>query len=165
MQKFVISLLVDNVPGVLSRISGLFSRRAYNIESITAGVTANPRITRLTIVSSGDEQVLEQIVAQLDKQVDVRNIKVLQPDNSVVHELILVKIMADENQREKLITIANIFRAKIVDVQKDCIMLELTGSQEKLAAFLEMCSTYKIAELARTGLAGLARGSDDIRYF
>ncbi len=165
MEKITISLLMDNVPGVLSRIAGLFSRRAYNIESITAGVTANPKITRMTIVSSGDELILHQIISQLEKQVDVRDVKVLEPNDSVVHELMIIKIMADENQRQNLISIADIFKAKIVDVQKDCLMLELTGSQPKLESFLEMVSDYKIAELARTGLAGLSRGSKDVKYY
>ncbi len=165
MQQFVISLLMDNVPGVLTRISGLFSRRAYNIESITAGVTANPEITRMTIVCGGDEDILTQIIAQLDKQVDVRDIKVLERDSSVVRELMLVKILADEKNRMNLINIADIFRAKILDVETDCLIVELTGSSQKLNAFLEMLEPKQIAELARTGQAGLSRGTQDVKYF
>lgn len=165
MGKITISLLMDNVPGVLSRIAGLFSRRAYNIESITAGVTKNPKITRMTLVTSGDELTVNQIIAQLKKQVDVRNIKVLDPDDSVVKELMLVKVMADESNRRDIISIADIFRAKIVDVEKDCLIIELTGDQSKLEAFIEMLSTYQIAEIARTGLAGLSRGTKDVKYF
>ena len=165
MDQIVLSILVDNVPGILTRISGLFARRGYNIESITAGVTADPRITRITIVSRGDDLVLHQIMAQLEKQVDVKDIKVLDPNYSVVRELLLVKVMADETNRSKLIEIANIFRAKIVDVETDCIIIELTGTQAKLEAFLEMLTGYEIAELARTGLAGLSRGTKDVKYF
>lgn len=165
MDKITISLLMDNVPGVLSRIAGLFSRRAFNIESITAGVTANPRITRMTIVAGGDELVLHQIIAQLEKQVDVRDVKILEPDDSVVHELMMVKIMADEKQRHNLLSVAEIFKARIVDVQKDCLIVELTGKQAKLESFLAMVSDYKIAEIARTGLAGLSRGSEDVKYY
>ena len=162
--QIILSLLVDNVSGVLSRISGLFSRRAYNIESLTVGETTNPRISRMTIVSRGDEQILMQIMAQLQKQEDVRDIKVLYPDNSVCRELILVKVMADARSRIDIISIANIFRANIIDVQKDSLIIELTGSRPKLEAMLEMLGDYKIAELARTGITGLSRGTQDVRY-
>lgn len=165
MKQIVISLLMDNVPGVLSRIAGLFSRRAYNIESITAGVTKNPKITRMTIVTRGDEGILVQIIAQLQKQVDVRNIKILDPDASVLRELMLIKVLADDSNRRDIISIADIFRAKIVDVERECLIIELTGTQAKLEAFLEMLSNYQIAEIARTGLAGLSRGTDDIKYY
>lgn len=162
--QIILSLLVDNVAGVLSRISGLFSRRAYNIESLTVGVTANPRISRMTIVSRGDERILMQIMAQLQKQEDVRDIKVLHSDNAVCRELILVKVMADANNRSDIISIANIFRAKIIDVQKDSLIIELTGPRPKLQAMLDMLGDYKIAELARTGITGLSRGAQDVTY-
>ncbi len=164
MEQFILSLLVDNTTGVLSRISGLFSRRAYNIDSITAGVTANPQITRMTIVCNGDENVLHQIVAQLDKQVDVRDIKILYPDSSVNRELILVKVLANAKNRDDILAIANIFRANIIDVQKDSLIIELTGSQGKLGALISMLSDYEIAEIARTGITGLSRGTGDVTY-
>ncbi|MBQ0058764.1 MAG: acetolactate synthase small subunit [Lachnospiraceae bacterium] len=163
--QIVISVMMDNVPGVLSRIAGLFSRRAYNIESITAGVTKNPKITRMTIVTKGDNHILKQIIAQLSKQVDVRDIKVLEPYESVVRELMLVKIMADNTNRRNLMSIVDIFKAKVVDVQPDCLIIELTGTQLKLEAFLDMLSEYQIAEIARTGLAGLSRGSEGVKYY
>ncbi len=162
--QIILSLLVDNVAGVLSRIAGLFSRRAYNIESLTVGVTANPRISRMTIVSHGDEHILMQIMAQLQKQEDVRTIKVLHADNSVCRELILVKVMADAGNRSQIISIADIFRAKIIDVQKDSLIIELTGTRAKIEAMLEMLGDYKIAELARTGITGLSRGAQDVKY-
>ena len=162
--QIILSLLVDNVAGVLSRIAGLFSRRAYNIESLTVGETTNPRISRMTIVSRGDEHILMQIMAQLQKQEDGRDIKVLHPDNSVCRELILVKVMADANNRSQIIAIADIFRAKIIDVQKDSLIIELTGNRQKLEAMLVMLGDYKIAELARTGITGLSRGVRDVRY-
>ncbi|MCH4040145.1 MAG: acetolactate synthase small subunit [Eubacteriales bacterium] len=165
MDKIILSLLVDNTSGVLSRIAGLFSRRAYNIDSLTVGVTANPNISRMTIVSRGDELVLHQILAQLRKQEDVRDVKVLQPGSSVDRELILVKVMADVRNRRDITDIANIFRANIVDVQKDSLIIELTGSQSKLSALLDMLSDYQIAELARTGITGLTRGAEDVRYY
>lgn len=162
--QIILSLLVDNVAGVLSRIAGLFSRRAYNIESLTVGETTNPRISRMTIVSRGDERILMQIMAQLQKQEDVRDVKVLHADNSVTRELILVKVMADADNRSDIISIADIFRAKIIDVQKDSLIIELTGSRPKLRAMLEMLGDYQIAELARTGITGLSRGTHDVKY-
>ena len=117
MQR-VYSLLVDNNSGVLSRISGLFTRRGYNIDSITAGVTADPRFTRITIVSSGDEIILSQIEKQIAKLEDVIVVKVLKPEESVYRELILVKIRANAQQRSEIVSIADIFRAKIVDAEK-----------------------------------------------
>lgn len=164
MDTIILSLLVDNAAGVLSRIAGLFSRRAYNIDSLTVGVTANPAISRMTIVSRGDDLVLHQIVEQLRKQEDVRDIKVLERDNSVVREEILIKVMADVSNRRDVIAIADIFRANIVDVQKDSLIIELTGSQSKLAALIDMLSDYQIAEIARTGITGLSRGAADVVF-
>lgn len=153
--KRVYSLLVDNNPGVLSRISGLFSRRGYSIDSITAGVTADPRFTRITIVASGDELILSQIEKQVRKLEDVIEIKVLREGESVYRELIMVKVRADAAQRAEIISVADIFRAKVVDVEKESLMLELTGNQSKLEAFLNLLDGYEILELARTGITGL----------
>ena len=137
MQR-VYSLLVDNNSGVLSRISGLFTRRGYNIDSITAGVTADPRFTRITIVSSGDEIILSQIEKQIAKLEDVIVVKVLKPEESVYRELILVKIRANAQQRSEIVSIADIFRAKIVDAERESLVIELTGTQSKLEAFLQL---------------------------
>ena len=131
MQR-VYSLLVDNNSGVLSRISGLFTRRGYNIDSITAGVTADSRFTRITIVSSGDEIILSQIEKQIAKLEDVIVVKVLKPEESVYRELILVKIRANAQQRSEIVSIADIFRAKIVDAERESLVIELTGTQSKL---------------------------------
>ncbi len=161
MQR-VFSLLVDNNPGVLSRISGLFSRRGYSIDSITAGVTADPRFTRITIVSSGDELILSQIEKQVRKLEDIIEIKVLEPSDSVYRELIMVKVRANKSERSEIISVADIFRAKIVDVEKDSLMVELTGTQSKLDAFLNLLGGYDILELARTGITGLNRGMKDV---
>ena len=163
MQR-VYSLLVDNTPGVLSRIAGLFSRRGYSIDSITAGVTADVRFTRITIVASGDELILSQIEKQVRKLEDVNDIKVLKPDESVYRELIMVKVRANAAQRAEVISIADIFRAKIVDVEKESLMIELTGNQSKLEAFLNLLDGYEILELARTGITGLARGIKDVKF-
>ena len=162
MQKRVFQLLVDNTSGVLSRISGLFSRRGYNIESITAGVTADPRFTRITIVASGDELILSQIEKQVRKLEDVIEIKVLHPEDSVYRELIMVKVRANKTERTEIISVADIFRAKIVDVEKDSLMVELTGNGSKVDAFLELLEGYEILELARTGITGLQRGIKDV---
>lgn len=161
MQR-VFSLLVDNNPGVLSRISGLFSRRGYSIDSITAGVTADPRFTRITIVSSGDELILSQIEKQVRKLEDIIESKVLEPSDSVYRELIMVKVKANKSERSEIISVSDIFRAKIVDVEKDSLMVELTGTQSKLDAFLNLLGGYDILELARTGITGLNRGMKDV---
>ena len=161
MQR-VFSLLVDNNPGGLSRVSGLFSRRGYSIDSITAGVTADPRFTRITIVASGDELILSQIEKQVRKLEDVIEIKVLHPEDSVYRELIMVKVRANKTERTEIISVADIFRAKIVDVEKDSLMVELTGNGSKVDAFLELLEGYEILELARTGITGLQRGIKDV---
>ena len=162
--RIVLSLLVDNSAGVLSRVAGLFSRRGYNIESLTVGVTADPRYSRMTVVSIGEEEILDQIEKQLRKLEDVRDIKELIDNNSVYRELILVKLKANASQRQAISAVANIFRATIVDVGKDSLTVMLTGDQSKLDALINLLEDYEILELARTGLTGLSRGSDDIRY-
>lgn len=164
MKKLVLSLLVENNPGVTSRISGLFSRRGFNIDSFSSGVTADPKYTRITIVASGDEQILEQIEKQLEKLEDVLDIKKLEPGASVTRELILVKIRAKDTERQSVINVTEIFRGKFVDVTKDSMVIELTGQQEKLDAFLDLLDGYEILELARTGITGLTRGSSDVRF-
>ena len=163
MEK-VFSLIVDNTSGVLSRISGLFSRRGYNIESITAGVTADPDVTRITIVASGDDEILDQIEKQVAKLVDVCDIRELKPESSVYRELALIKVRANASDREGVISLANIFRANIIDVSAEGLIIEMTGNQEKIDAFISLLSGYEILELARTGIAGLRRGTEDIVY-
>ena len=162
MNRKVFQLLVDNSSGVLSRISGLFSRRGYNIESITAGVTADPRYSRITIVAQGDDEILDQIEKQVAKLIEVRNVKVLDPSDSVYRELCLIKVEVTEDNRENLISVANIFRANIVDVGPESMIIELTGNQSKIEAFRDLLKGYTISELARTGLTGLTRGNSDV---
>ena len=164
MQKKVFQLIVDNTSGVLSRISGLFSRRGYNIESITAGVTADPKYTRITIVASGDADVLEQIEKQVAKLIDVKDIKVLEPGKSVYRELALIKVKAEAANRQGVIAMADIFRANIIDEGPKTLIIELTGDQEKIDAFLGLLEGYEILELARTGIAGLGRGIENVTY-
>lgn len=164
MQKRVFQLIANNTSGVLSRITGLFSRRGYNIESITAGVTFDPRFSRVTIVTSGDEEILEQIEKQLAKLVDVRDIKELKPEESVYRELVMIKVRAAAEQRQSVIAVTDVFRAKIVDVSPDSLMIELTGNQQKIDAFIGLLEGYDILELARTGIAGLGRGTEHLTY-
>ncbi len=165
MRKQVFSLLVKNNAGLLSRVAGLFSRRGYNIDSITSGTTMDARVARITVVASGDKQILSQIQKQLAKLEDVIDIKVLEEGKSVCRELIMVKVKADTTQRAEIISIADIFRAKIVDVETDSLMMEMTGTQSKVEAFLDLLSVYEILELARTGITGLSRGSKDVVMF
>jgi acetolactate synthase-1/3 small subunit len=162
--RIVLSLLVDNTAGVLSRVAGLFSRRGYNIESLTVGETADPRYSRMTVVSLGDQDVLDQIEKQLRKLEDVRDIKELKEGKSVYRELIMIKVKANASERQAVSAVANIFRASIVDVGKESMTVMLTGDQSKLDALINLLDDYEILELARTGLTGLSRGSDDIRY-
>lgn len=161
MSRIVLSLLVGNSAGVLSRIAGLFSRRGYNIDSLTVGETEIPTVSRMTVVANGEEDVLEQIEKQLRKQYDVLDIKVLPADASVTRELILVKVACTAQDRQQLIAIADIFRAKIIDVAEESLILELTGTLTKNDAFLHLLSGYTIKEVARTGITGLSRGICD----
>ena len=164
MRRQVLSLLVENTAGVTSHISGLFSRRGYNIDSFSSGVTADPNYTRIMIVASGDEQILEQIEKQLSKLEDVLDIKKLEHGKSVTRELVLIKIRAKDTDRQAILNVTEIFHGKVVDVTHDSMVIELTGQQEKLEAFMDLLSGYEILELARTGLTGLTRGSADVKY-
>ena len=160
MKRRVLSILVDNTTGVLGRVAGLFSRRGYNIDSVSVGETENPEFSRMTVAVRGDDQIIEQIEKQLAKLEDVRCVKELKSNESVCRELILVTVGVPAENRPAVVAIADIFRAKIVDVSIDSMMIELTGNQEKLNAFVKLLDGYEIKELVRTGLAGLSRGAD-----
>lgn len=164
MSKVVLSILVNNTSGVLSRVTGLFSRREYNIDSLTVGETENPAFSRMTVSVTGDDIILEQI-EKIEKQVnkleDVKSVKQLTGEASVCRELILVKVEADRDARPAINAIVEIFRAKIVDVADTSLMIELTGNQAKLDAFIKLIEGYEIKELVRTGISGLARGFHD----
>ncbi len=160
MSRAVFSLLVENTSGVLSRISGLFSRRGYNIDSLTVGETENPLYSRMTVVARGDDDILEQIQKQLAKLVDVIEITELKSHTtSVCRELILLKLEVKPEEREKLLSVVNIFRAKVIDVAEDSMIVELTGNQSKVEAFVRLVQDFTIREMARTGLTGLSRGT------
>ena len=127
-------------------------------------VSADPRFTRITIVTSGDDEILDQIEKQVAKLIDVRDIKELKPDNSVYRELALIKVKTSSEQRQGVIAVADIFRAKIIDVASESLIVELTGNQAKIDAFINLLEGYEILELARTGIAGLGRGTENVTY-
>ncbi|MCM1245163.1 MAG: acetolactate synthase small subunit [Roseburia sp.] len=158
MQNMVLSILIDNTPGALSRVVGLFSRRGYNIDSLTVGETENTAVSRMTVAVTGDRIILDQIEKQICKLENVIAVKELTGEASVCRELILVKVRAEKEARPAINAIVEIFRAKIVDVASDSMMIELTGNQAKLDAFTKLLDGYEIKELVRTGITGLARG-------
>ena len=158
----VISVIVHNKPGVLSRVSGLFSRRGYNIESLAVGETDNPDLSRITIVVSGDEGILEQIQKQLYKLIDVIKVIDLPKDTSVRRELVLIKVNSDKSTRAEIIQVADIFRGKIVDVGDTNLTVEITGEEGKVEAFVNMMAKFGIKELVRTGKIALHRGEKTV---
>lgn len=159
MQKFLLAVLVDNKPGVLTHVAGLISRRAFNIESISAGYTEEPSVTRINIVVSVEtENELDQVVNQLGKLIDVIKIVNLSKAPSIERELVMIKIKASKENRADLVSVVEIFRAKIVDVTSENVIIELTGNQQKIDAFCEVLSDYEIVEIARTGAIALSRG-------
>ena len=163
MTRYVLSVLVENHPGVLSKVSGLFSRRGYNIDSLTVGVTEDPTISRITIVVYGDEYIMEQITKQLNKLVVVIKILELNLERAVYREMALIKVTATQATRASIIEIVNVFRANIIDLSEDSMIIEITGDEEKLSALIEILRPYGIKELIRTGLTALQRGSKSIR--
>lgn len=160
MKKHVLSVLVANQSGVLSRVAGLFSRRGFNIDSLSVGETENPDVSRMTIVVKGDELILDQISKQLYKLHDVLYIKELTKDSSVYRELLLMKVSTSNENRAAIIGITDIFRANIIDVAPESLVIEMTGDQEKIEAFINLIEPYGIMEFTRTGLTGLQRGNN-----
>lgn len=154
----VFSMLVENHQGVLSRIAGLFAGRGYNLESITAGVTTDPQITRITLVCKGDDNVIDQIKKQLNKLIDVIKVNDLSALPSLNRELALIKVRAKPNQRGEIFQVADVFRARVLDVGIDSMVLEVTGSSEKIDNFAAVLQPYSIREIARSGLISMERG-------
>ncbi|MFW6251757.1 acetolactate synthase small subunit [Halanaerobium saccharolyticum] len=154
----ILSVSVLNKPGVLTRIAGLFSRRNFNIESLNVGKTENPEISRMTIVVQGDEKVLEQVTKQLHKLINVLKITELDKNSIVERDLILIRVKCTRKQRSEIIQIADTFRAQIVDVAPDSLMIEATGTEDKLEALTELLRDFGIAEFVRTGTVALSRG-------
>lgn len=163
MPKHLLSVLVHNHAGVLSRVSGLFSRRGFNIDSLAVGVTEDPQVSRITIVVDGDDYTVEQVTKQLNKLVDVLKIKQLEKSDSVSRELALIKVTATTETRAEIIQIVEIFRAKIVDVSKNTLTIEAAGSSDKVNALEDMLKQYGIVEIVRTGTIAIERGNKYIK--
>ncbi|AGF54092.1 MULTISPECIES: acetolactate synthase small subunit [Clostridium] len=163
MEKYVLSVLVKNSSGVLSRVSGLFSRRGYNIESLTAGRTEEPSISRMTITLMGDENTLEQVKKQLNKLEDVIRVVNFKADESVYRELVLIKVKANAENRAAINETVKIFRSKIIDLSTDTLTIELTGDENKISALINLMEEYGIEELVRTGVTALQRGEKTIK--
>lgn len=159
MKKYLLAVLVDNKPGVLTHVSGLISRRAFNIESISAGYTEEPDITRINIVVSVESEAeLDQVIQQLNKLIDVIKIVNLTQEDAIERELVLIKVKATRETRSDIINVVNIFRANIVDVNPEDVVIELTGSQSKIDGLCQILAEYGIIEIARTGAIALSRG-------
>ena len=156
--KYTLSVLVENQPGVLSKVAGLFSRRGFNIDSLAVGITADPDISRMTIVVSGDEHIVEQVEKQLNKLIDVIKVSNFSETEFIQRDLALIKVAINKNTRTEVIQIINIFRAKIVDVSADSVIAEITGDEEKIEAFLTLLKPFSIKEMCRTGVIAMARG-------
>jgi len=163
MSRKVLSVLVDNHAGVLARISSLFGRRGFNIDSLSVAATDAPALSRITIVTEGDEAELDQIMKQTAKLLETRAVFLVEPAAGVLRELLLVKVGADETTRAALRDIALIYKAKIIDLSPGSMIFELTGEPEKIDAYLEMLRDYPILELCRTGITALERGEPGYR--
>ncbi len=160
MKKHTIAVIVENRPGVLSRVSGLFSRRGYNIHSLAVGTTEDENLSRMTIVVEGDDDTLEQITKQLYKLIDVVRVYELSNISAVDRELVLIKVAANESTRSEIQQIVDIFRAKIVDLGENALIVEATGDSTKIDAIENMLKKYGIREMVRTGKVSLARSEE-----
>lgn len=157
--RHIISMLMENESGALSRVAGLFSARGYNIESLTVAPTEDPSLSRMTLVTRGDETIIEQITKQLNKLVEVVKLLDLTEGPHIEREMMLIKLKAERTQREEIKRLADIFRAKIVDVTETSYIIELTGSAGKLDAFVDAVNEELVVEVVRTGPSGIARGA------
>jgi len=156
--RHILSVLVDNKPGVLARVAGLFSRRVYNIDSIAVGTERDPNISRMTIVVKGDDIILEQINKQLNKLIEVIKIIDLTTINHVEREMLLIRVKSTTTTRSEIIQICDIFRSRIIDVATDSLIIEITGTAEKNQAMVDLLAKFGIIDIARTGNISLARG-------
>ena len=159
IRKEVISILVDNQANVLTRVSSLFGRRGFNIDSLTVSATNDPKLSRITVVFTGTEQGLHQIITQTAKLEVVKKIFTLDKNDSIYRELLLLKVKADKTERSAIKEIVEIYRGRIVDLSKNSLIIELTGASEKLDAFMDMMSCHDIAEVCRTGITGIGRSA------
>lgn len=161
--KHTIAVIVENKSGVLTRIAGLFSRRSFNIDSLSVGATDNPDYSRMTITVQGDRDVLEQVIKQLSKLINVIRVSELDASESVVRELAVIKVSADKENRSEIMQIVNIFRAKIIDVSHRSMIIEVTGDENKIDAMIQLLRQFGIKELARTGMVSMVRGARVIK--
>ncbi len=156
--QFIIGVLVANQFGVLTRVSGLFARRGFNIDSLNVGETEDPTVSRMTIIASGDEHVKSQIVKQLAKLHDVKRVEIIPKDEAVIRELLLIKVQVTRKTRSEITEAANIFRASVIDFNADSMTIEMTGKPNKLDAFIEYLDTFGILEMCRAGALAVNRG-------
>lgn len=163
MERHVLSILVKNESGVLSRISGLFSRRGYNIDSLTVGETEDPTLSRMTISVHTDEETVVQIINQVRKIYNVVKVVELSPSTSVFREIAMIKINARHDKRAEIIGIVEIFRANIVDVSTNSLVIQVTGDEDKIGALISMLEPYGIKEIVRTGITALCRGDGELK--
>lgn len=163
MEKYTLSVLVENSAGVLSRVVGLFTRRGFNIHSLSVGTTTDEQISRITIEVKGDAYMVEQVSKQLSKLMEVIKIKTLKDEEMVKRGIVLIKIKTNQKNRGEIIEVANVFRANIIDISPSTITAEVTGSDQKLNAFINMVEPYGIEEIARTGMTALERGASTLK--
>lgn len=161
--KHNIAVIVENKAGVLTRIAGLFSRRSFNIDSLSVGETDNPEYSRMTITVQGDRDVLEQVIKQLSKLINVIRVSELDPSESLERELAVIKVSVDRENRSEIMQIVNIFRARIIDVSQRSMIIEVTGDEEKVEAIIQLLRQFGIKELARTGKVSMIRGARVIK--
>ncbi|MDC7246519.1 MAG: acetolactate synthase small subunit [Sphaerochaetaceae bacterium] len=162
MQRYTLGILVNNHPGVLSRVVGLFSRRGYNIDSLSVGETETHTISRITIVVTGDRQIVEQIEKQVEKLHDVIKVVELTMQGSIQTELVLVKVHTTSKTRAAVVELSEIFKAKIMDVSETTLTMRITGTMDKVSSFLHLIRPYGITELVRTGMTAMERGSQSM---
>jgi acetolactate synthase I/III small subunit len=161
--KHTIAVIVENRSGVLTRIAGLFSRRSFNIESLSVGATDNPDYSRMTLSVQGDEVVLEQVIKQLSKLINVIRVSELSPDESIERELAIIKVSADRENRAEIMQLVSVFRASIIDVSSRSMIIEVTGDEQKIDALVLLLRQFGIKELARTGKVSMVRGARVIK--
>ena len=163
MDQYVIGVLVSNISGVLSRVSGMFTRRGFNIDSLTVGETESSGFSRITIAFHGDEDIKERILQQLQKLHDVREVEVLDSKDTVIRELLLIKVRNKTEIRQDIMTAVEIFRSKIVDYSPTALVCELTGETSKIDAFIQLLKPYGIMEMCRTGIVAIERGENCLK--
>lgn len=160
--KRILAVLVENHPGVLARVAGLIRRRGFNIESLAVGVTDDPAISRMTLVVEGDKSTLDQVSKQLDKLIEVIQVADLDAEHSVARELALIKVSVDPERRPQVLQLASVFRANVVDVGHQAVILEVTGTHDKVEALISLAQEFGVQEVARTGIIALARGAQSM---